>query len=189
MASDLISQAEHDDLAAAVLVTDCVELATRVHSEIARLAPATHHSDRVEIALRGVQSAVVLVDDLPAAAAFSNAYGPEHLEIQTAKPEKMLDLIDNAGAIFLGDSSPVSLGDYLAGSNHVLPTGGQSRFASGLGTYTFLRPQQIIRYDRMALRAVESKIVALANAEDLPAHAAAITARFIPGARSAQPLV
>ena len=90
----------------------------------------------------------------------------------------MLDLIESAGAIFLGDNSPVSLGDYLAGSNHVLPTGGQARFTPGLGAYTFLRPQQVIRYDREALRDVESKIVALASAEDLPAHAAAITARF-----------
>ena len=120
----------------------------------------------------------MLVDDLDAAAAFSNVYGPEHLEIQTAEPGPVLGLIENAGAIFLGDSSPVSLGDYLAGSNHVLPTGGQARFSAGLGAYTFLRPQQVIRYDREALRAVEADIVALATAEDLPAHAAAVTARF-----------
>jgi histidinol dehydrogenase len=121
---------------------------------------------------------VVLVDDLTAAAAFSNVYGPEHLEIQTAEPGEVLDLIESAGAIFIGDNSPVSLGDYLAGSNHVLPTGGQARFAPGLGAYTFLRPQQVIRYDREALETVEARVVALAKAEDLPAHAAAITARF-----------
>ncbi|MET4780716.1 histidinol dehydrogenase [Glaciihabitans sp. UYNi722] len=181
VATDLLSQAEHDELAAAVLVTDSPDFADRVQAEIERLAPATHHRARVDVALRGPQSAIVLVDDLVAAAAFSNVYGPEHLEIQTAEPGEVLNLIESAGAIFLGDNSPVSLGDYLAGSNHVLPTGGQARFTPGLGAYTFLRPQQVIRYDREALRAVESKIVALATAEDLPAHAAAITARFIEG--------
>ena len=122
--------------------------------------------------------ALGLVADLAAAAAFSNAYGPEHLEIQTEVPGEVLDLIDNAGAIFLGAHSPVSLGDYLAGSNHVLPTGGQSRFSSGLGAYTFLRPQQVIQYDRPALEAVSRAIVDLSTAEDLPAHGAAVTARF-----------
>ncbi|MBG6107883.1 histidinol dehydrogenase [Frigoribacterium sp. CG_9.8] len=179
VASDLISQAEHDELAASVLVTDSVQLADRVQAELARLAPLTPHSTRVDISLRGIQSAVVLVDDMAAAAAFSNVYGPEHLEIQTAHPEQMLDLIESAGAIFLGAHSPVSLGDYLAGSNHVLPTGGQARFTPGLGAYTFLRPQQVIRYSRDALKAVEEKVVALATAENLPAHAAAVTARFI----------
>ncbi len=181
VASDLLSQAEHDELAAAVLVTDSPELADRVQAQLELLAPAAHHSARVGEALRGRQSAVVLVDDLEGAAAFSNMYGPEHLEIQTAEPGAVLDLIESAGAIFLGPNSPVSLGDYLAGSNHVLPTGGQSRFAPGLGAYTFLRPQQVIRYDREALRAVEPRIVALATAEDLPAHAAAVTARFAEG--------
>ena len=181
VASDLISQAEHDELAAAVLVTDSVDFADRVQAELKRLAPLTPHSARIDVALRGVQSAVVLVDDLVAAAAFSNVYGPEHLEIQTAEPEAVLDLIQSAGAIFLGENTPVSLGDYLAGSNHVLPTGGQARFASGLGAYTFLRPQQVIRYDREALHEVEAKIVALAMAENLPAHAAAVTARFARG--------
>ncbi|MFM9921114.1 histidinol dehydrogenase [Lacisediminihabitans sp. H27-G8] len=178
VATDLISQAEHDELAAAVLVTDSVDLADRVQEELLRLAPLTPHSSRVDISLRGVQSAVVLVDNMVDAAAFSNVYGPEHLEIQTADPGQVLDLIESAGAIFLGAHSPVSLGDYLAGSNHVLPTGGQARFTPGLGAYTFLRPQQVIRYDRDALKAVGDKVVALATAEDLPAHAAAITARF-----------
>ena len=179
VATDLISQAEHDELAAAVLVTDSVRLADRVQAELGRLAPLTPHSTRVDISLRGIQSAVVLVDNMAAAAEFSNVYGPEHLEIQTADPEEMLDLIESAGAIFLGAHSPVSLGDYLAGSNHVLPTGGQARFTPGLGAYTFLRPQQVIRYSREALKAVEDKVVALATAENLPAHAAAVTARFI----------
>ncbi|MGV8897355.1 MAG: histidinol dehydrogenase [Rhodoglobus sp.] len=178
VATDLISQAEHDELAAVVLVTDSVELAEAVSREVELLVASTSHSARVRTAVDGVQSAVVLVSDMAAAAAFSNAYGPEHLEIQTVEPGIVLDMIESAGAIFLGAHSPVSLGDYLAGSNHVLPTGGQSRFASGLGAYTFLRPQQVISYDRAALQQVSSQIVALSDAEDLPAHGAAVAARF-----------
>jgi histidinol dehydrogenase len=178
VATDLISQAEHDELAAVVLVTDSPELAEAVSREVERLVESTHHSARVRTAVDGVQSALVLVTDLVAAAAFSNAYGPEHLEIQTAEPGIVLDMIESAGAIFLGAHSPVSLGDYLAGSNHVLPTGGQSRFSPGLGAYTFLRPQQVIDYDRSALLSVSAQIVALSGAEDLPAHGAAVSARF-----------
>ena len=178
VAADLVSQAEHDELAAAVLVTDSPELADQVSALLVTLAATTAHSERVRIALAGVQSAIVLVDDMDEAARFSNAYGPEHLEIQTVEPGTVLDRIENAGAIFLGAHSPVSLGDYLAGSNHVLPTGGQSRFSSGLGAYTFLRPQQVISYSRQALQLVEKKLVALANAEDLPAHGQAVSARF-----------
>jgi histidinol dehydrogenase len=178
VAADLISQAEHDELAAAVLVTTSEVLASAVQVEVARLAQTTHHSARVQEALDGQQSAIVLVTDLAAAAAFSNAYGPEHLEIQTEQPGVVLDLIENAGAIFLGAHSPVSLGDYMAGSNHVLPTGGQSLFSSGLGAYTFLRPQQVVRYTRDALGAVEERLVALARAEDLPGHGDAVSARF-----------
>jgi histidinol dehydrogenase len=118
----------------------------------------------------------VLVDDLPTATRFSNAYAPEHLELHLADPR--VDDFVNAGAVFVGDHSPVSLGDYLAGSNHVLPTGGQARYASGLSASTFLRPQQIIAYDRDALDAVREGIVALAEAEALPAHGEAVTARF-----------
>jgi histidinol dehydrogenase len=178
VAADLISQAEHDELAAAILVTTSQELANAVAAELERMSATTRHSERVSRALSGSQSAIVLVSDLAGAAAFSNAYGPEHLEIQTQEPGIVLDQIDNAGAIFLGANSPVSLGDYLAGSNHVLPTGGQSRFSSGLGSYTFVRPQQVINYTRDALDAARSRIVALSSAEDLPAHGDAITARF-----------
>ena len=178
VAADLVSQAEHDELAAVVLVTDSVELAERVTSLLEPLVSSTTHSARVRIAFGGVQSAIVLVDDMEDAARFSNAYGPEHLEIQTAEPGTVLDRIESAGAIFLGAHSPVSLGDYLAGSNHVLPTGGQSRFSAGLGAYTFLRPQQVISYSREALKSVEKKVIALANAEDLPAHGQAISVRF-----------
>jgi histidinol dehydrogenase len=178
VAADLVSQAEHDEQAAAVLVTTSESFAAAVTSELEKLAASTHSAARVTAALTGPQSAVVLVDDLVAAAAFSNAYGPEHLEIQTAEPGAVLDLIESAGAIFLGAYSPVSLGDYLAGSNHVLPTGGQARFSSGLGAYTFLRPQQVVRYDRAALATVEKQVVSLSHAEDLPAHGDAVEARF-----------
>ncbi|WP_348788057.1 histidinol dehydrogenase [Leifsonia sp. NPDC080035] len=178
VAADLISQAEHDEAAASLLVTDSPAFAERVAAELEGLAGATRHSERVRTALGGQQSALVLVDDLPAAAAFSNAYGPEHLEIQTADDDAVLAHIQNAGAIFLGPNSPVSLGDYLAGSNHVLPTGGQARFSPGLGAYSFLRPQQVIRYEQDALREVADRIVALSGAEDLPAHGEAVTIRF-----------
>jgi histidinol dehydrogenase len=178
VAADLVSQAEHDELAAAVLVTDSTVLAAAVEARLADLAAHTTHRERVTAALSGRQSAIVLVDDLAAAAAFSNAFGPEHLEIQTENPDAVLRLIENAGAIFLGPHSPVSLGDYAAGSNHVLPTGGQARFSSGLGAYTFLRPQQVVRYSREALRAVAGHISALSGAEALPAHGAAVAARF-----------
>ncbi len=178
IAADLVSQAEHDELAAAVLVTDSADLAQAVAAEVVRVAATTRHADRVRTALTGQQSAIVIVAVMLAAVEFSNAYGPEHLEIQTENSSDLLALIDSAGAIFLGSQSPVSLGDYLAGSNHVLPTGGQARFASGLGAHTFLRPQQVISYDRSALQSVASRIVALSLAEDLPAHGEAITARF-----------
>ncbi len=178
IAADLISQAEHDEAAASVLVTNSPHLARAVEARLGLLAGTTMHTDRVTQALSGPQSAIVLVDDLDAAARFSNAYGPEHLEIQTADDAAVLSTITSAGAIFLGENSPVSLGDYVAGSNHVLPTGGQSRFASGLGAYTFLRPQQVIEYDRPALQAVARQVVALAEAESLPAHGDAVTARF-----------
>ena len=178
VAADLVSQAEHDELASAVLVTDSPELASAVSAAVERRVESARHRDRVRTAIDGEQSAIVLVDSLERAAAFSNAYAPEHLELQTAEPGAVLDLITSAGAIFLGASSPVSLGDYLAGSNHVLPTGGQSRFSSGLGAYTFLRPQQVISYDREALREVHEPLAALSSAEDLPAHGEAVSARF-----------
>ncbi|MHA3722367.1 histidinol dehydrogenase [Leucobacter sp. HY1910] len=178
VAADLISQAEHDEAAASVLVTTSPALAARVADEIAHRAPRTRHAERVATALAGPQSAVILVDSLAMAARVSNAYGPEHLEIQTTHDDDVLTLITDAGAIFVGGHTPVSLGDYLAGSNHVLPTGGTARFASGLGAHTFLRPQQIVRYDRDTLRTLEAPLVALAGAEGLPAHGEAVSARF-----------
>lgn len=177
VASDLVSQAEHDEMAGSVLVTPDADFAERVSEAVDRRAAATKHAERCRIALTGPQSAIVLVDDLAAAARVSNAYGPEHLEIQTADDDAVLEDITSAGAIFLGRTSPVPLGDYVAGSNHVLPTGGQAAHASGLGAYTFLRAQQIIRYDEAAFAEVAPRIVALANAEDLPAHGEAAQAR------------
>lgn len=176
VAADLISQAEHDEQASAVLVTASTALADAVAAAVADRAGRTLHAERIAQALSGPQSAIVLVDDIQAATAFSNAYAPEHLELHLADPR--VDDFVNAGAVFVGASSPVSLGDYLAGSNHVLPTGGQARYAAGLSASTFLRPQQIIAYDRDALAAVADDIVALANAEVLPAHGEAVTARF-----------
>ena len=178
VAADLISQAEHDEAAASVLVTDSESLAAEVRAEVERRAPRTRHAERVRTALGGPQSAVILVDDLATAARVSNAYGPEHLEIQTRDDEAVLAGITDAGAVFLGGYTPVSLGDYLAGSNHVLPTGGTARFASGLGAHTFLRPQQIVSYDRAALAEVEGPLLALAEAEGLPAHGEAVSARL-----------
>ena len=177
VAADLISQAEHDDQAASVLITTDASLAERVVAELAEQAGRTRHRERVSTALAGPQSAIVLVDDEAAAAAVSNAYGPEHLELQTADPYATLSLITNAGAIFLGGHAPVSLGDYLAGSNHVLPTGGQARFSAGLSAATFLRPQQIVDYDLAALDSVTDALVAFAQAEGLPAHGDAALAR------------
>ncbi|MFV0433579.1 MAG: histidinol dehydrogenase [Leucobacter sp.] len=176
--ADLISQAEHDEAAASILVTDSAEFGERVLAEVAARAAGTRHADRVAVALSGPQSAVILVDDLATAARVSNAYGPEHLEIQTRDDAAVLAQISDAGAIFLGSYTPVSLGDYLAGSNHVLPTGGTARFAAGLGAHTFLRPQQIISYDRAALSEAESPLLVIAQAEGLPAHGEAVSARF-----------
>ncbi len=178
VAADLVSQAEHDEQAAAVLVTTSDELAEGVQRHVAELAAATRHSARVEAALAGPQSAIVLVDDAAMMERFSNAYGPEHLELHLADAREAASRYTNAGALFVGSATPVSLGDYMAGSNHVLPTGGQSRYASGLGAYTFLRPQQVIEYDRDALGEVADRIVALADAESLPAHGEAVRARF-----------
>jgi histidinol dehydrogenase len=181
VAADLISQAEHDENAAAVLVTDSRELISSVQRELDIQVAATANVDRVKAALAGVQSALVLVPDLETAVAVSNEYATEHLEIQTQNPQALLPKITNAGAIFLGEYSPVSLGDYLAGSNHVLPTGEQAKFGPGLGVHTFLRPQQIINYSRSALQAVTNQLDTFAIAEGLSAHGDAAKIRFTGG--------
>lgn len=178
VAADLISQAEHDPLAAAVLVTDSEELAEAVVGELALQVPATKHHERITEALSGAQSAIVLVDSIATAVAVANNYGAEHLEIHTADAHEVADRITNAGAVFIGSHTPVSLGDYAAGSNHVLPTGGTAAHSSGLGVHTFLRSVQLVSYDEAALADVADTVTTLAHAEDLPAHAAAITTRM-----------
>jgi histidinol dehydrogenase len=178
VAADLISQAEHDPLAASILVTTSVELADAVDVEIERQVAITRHRDRVTEALTGEQSAIVLVETVEQGIALLNAYGAEHLEIQTADARTVADRITSAGAVFVGAHSPVSLGDYCAGSNHVLPTGGCARHSGGLSVQTFLKSMQIIEYGEAALAKVAANVVALAEAEDLPAHGAAVTARF-----------
>ncbi|MGO3328114.1 histidinol dehydrogenase [Gordonia sp. (in: high G+C Gram-positive bacteria)] len=178
VASDMISQAEHDVLAASVLVTDSESFADAVDGAVETAANATKHSERVKAALAGKQSGIVLVDDLDAGIAVVDAYAAEHLEIQTRDAAAVADRITSAGAVFVGAYSPVSLGDYCAGSNHVLPTTGSAKYASGLSVQTFLRGVHIIDYDRDALAGVADHVVTLANAEDLPAHGEAVTARF-----------
>lgn len=179
VAADLISQAEHDPMAAAVLVTDSVELADAVEKELEPQVAATKHiEDRIVPALRGKQSAIVLVDGVEEGLRVVNAYGAEHLEIQTADAAAVAARVRNAGAIFVGPWAPVSLGDYCAGSNHVLPTGGCACHSSGLSVQSFLRGIHIVDYTRDALAEVTHHVVTLAEAEDLPAHGAALKARF-----------
>ncbi|MFD7612495.1 histidinol dehydrogenase [Streptomyces sp. NPDC059828] len=189
VAADLISQAEHDPLAAAVLVTDSPELADAVERELEPQIAATKHvDDRIVPALSGRQSAIVLVDGVDEGLRVVDAYGAEHLEIQTADATAVADRVRNAGAIFVGPWAPVSLGDYCAGSNHVLPTGGCACHSSGLSVQSFLRGIHIVDYTREALAEVTHHVVTLAEAEDLPAHGAALKARFdggIPQVRSA----
>ncbi|RSM83866.1 histidinol dehydrogenase [Kibdelosporangium aridum] len=178
VAADLISQAEHDTLAASVLVTTSEELADQVDAELRRQVHATKHDERVTTALSGKQSGCVLVSDVDTGVKVVDAYAAEHLEIQTANAQDVAARVRSAGAIFIGAYSPVSLGDYCAGSNHVLPTGGCARHSSGLSVQTFLKGIHVVDYSADALREVADKVIALANAEDLPAHGQAVAARF-----------
>ncbi|MFD7103268.1 histidinol dehydrogenase [Streptomyces celluloflavus] len=178
VAADLISQAEHDTLAAAVLVTDSTELAEATEAALKRQADATKHTERITTALAGRQSAIVLVDGVDAGLKVVDAYGAEHLEIQTADAAAVAARVRNAGAVFVGPYAPVSLGDYCAGSNHVLPTGGCACHSSGLSVQSFLRGIHVVDYSRDALAEVAHHVVTLAEAEDLPAHGAALKARF-----------
>ncbi|GAA2781819.1 histidinol dehydrogenase [Saccharopolyspora taberi] len=178
VAADLISQAEHDTLAASVLVTTSPELADAVDAELARQVPLTKHTERIRTALTSVQSGCILVADIADGIRVVDAYAAEHLEIQTADADAVAARVRNAGAIFVGPYAPVSLGDYCAGSNHVLPTGGCARHSSGLSVQSFLRGIHVISYTEQALRDVADQVVALADAEDLPAHGQAVTARF-----------
>lgn len=178
VALDLISQAEHDENAASVLITDSEELAEQVQGSVDKHAAQTLNSERAASALGGEQSGIVLVSDLDAAVAAANAYAAEHLEIHTRNPREVAARITNAGAIFIGPCTPVPLGDYAAGSNHVLPTSGTARFNAGLSTHTFLKPVNLIEYGREALCEIGQDIITIAAEEQLPAHGEAIAARM-----------
>lgn len=178
VAADLISQAEHDVIAAAVLVTDSKELADAVEVELKRQVPLTKHAERIAIALSGIQSAIALVDNIDQGLDVVNAYAAEHLEIHTKNARQDSARVRNAGAVFIGTFTPVSLGDYSAGSNHVLPTGGCACHSSGLSVATFLRGLHFIEYDEKAFRDIAPTVITLAEAEDLPAHGKAMSARL-----------
>lgn len=178
VAADLISQAEHDVIAAAVLVTTSLELADAVERELERQVKLTKHSERITTALSGIQSAIAIVDDVAQGIDVVNAYAAEHLEIQTKDARGDSAKIRNAGAVFIGPFTPVSLGDYSAGSNHVLPTGGCACHSSGLSVATFLRGLHFIEYSESAFRDIAPTVITLAQAEDLPAHGQAMSARM-----------
>ena len=178
VAADLISQAEHDVIAAAILVTDSQELADAVRAELIIRVSATKHSERIREALSGIQSAIAIVDSIEQGIDVVNAYAAEHLEIQTVNARIDASKIRNAGAVFIGRFSPVSLGDYSAGSNHVLPTGGCACHSSGLSVQTFLRGLHFIEYDEAAFLEILPTVITLATAEDLPAHGQAMSARL-----------
>ena len=178
VAADLISQAEHDVIAAAILVTDSVALADAVKLELGIRVSKTKHEERIRTSLSGVQSAIVLVDSVAQGLDVVNAYAAEHLEIQTKNSKADAQKIRNAGAVFIGRFTPVSLGDYSAGSNHVLPTGGCACHSSGLSVQTFLKGVSFIEYNESAFTEIAPNVITLANSEDLPAHGEAMSARF-----------
>lgn len=177
VAADLISQAEHDPMAASVLITDSESLANRVDHELESQAPVAKHAERIRTALTGQQSATVLVRDIAQAVDVANAYAAEHLEIQTVDAAAVAGRIVNAGAVFVGSHTPVSLGDYAAGSNHVLPTAGCACHSSGLSVRAFCRNMHVVTYSADALREVSDHVVALAEAENLPSHGTAVSIR------------
>jgi histidinol dehydrogenase len=178
VAADLISQAEHDPNAASVLVTDSEALLEAVDAELAHQVPETKHTERIAAALTGPQSGAVLVSGVDDGLTVVDAYAAEHLEIQTRDATDVAARVRNAGAVFVGPWSPVSLGDYCAGSNHVLPTGGCARHSSGLSVQTFLRGVHVIAYTEAALREAAAAVLTLSAAEDLPAHGQAVSRRF-----------
>lgn len=178
VAADLISQAEHDVIAAAILITDSSQLADAVKIELGEKVAKTKHQDRIRSALSGKQSAIVLVDSIAQGVDVANAYAAEHLEIQTVNSKEVSKQIRNAGAVFIGRFTPVSLGDYSAGSNHVLPTGGCACHSSGLSVQTFLKGVSFIEYNESAFTEIAANVITLANSEDLPAHGEAMSARF-----------
>jgi histidinol dehydrogenase len=179
LAADLIGQAEHDELAGSVLFTDSTDIADKVQQSLDRRVPRTKHAERVHTSLGGTQSAIVLTDGIDQSIDAANAYAAEHLEIQTADADAVVNRITNAGAIFRGAYSPVPLGDYMSGSNHVLPTGGTARFAAGLGVHTFMKPVEVIEYTEEGLKPLAARINAFAVSEDLPAHGECVLSRFV----------
>jgi histidinol dehydrogenase len=181
VAADLVSQAEHDPRAASVLVTDSLRLADEVEVELDKQVFATRHTERIRAALGGQQSGIVLVDDVDQGLDVVKAYAAEHLEIHTADPAAVAGRVHNAGAVFVGPFAPVSLGDYCAGSNHVLPTAACACHSSGLSVRSFLKAVHVVDYSREALAEVAHHVVTLADAEDLPGHGAAVTMRFSSG--------
>ncbi|NUR06583.1 MAG: histidinol dehydrogenase [Nocardioidaceae bacterium] len=181
VAADLLTEAEHGGTSASLLVTDSVALADDVEAELEKQVVATRHSDRVAAALGGVQSAIVLVDDLDQGLEVVNAYASEHTEVHTRDAAAVAARVRNAGAVFVGPWSPVAVGDYCAGSNHVLPTGGCACHSSGLGVRSFVKQVHVVDYTREALAAVADHVVALAEAEDLPGHGAGVSSRFSRG--------
>ncbi len=185
VAADLISQSEHDPQAATVLITPSDALADAVAAELERQVPLARHAERIRTSLTGPQSAAVLVPDLDAAVRVANDYAAEHLEIQTADAAAIAARIVNAGAIFVGPWTPVSLGDYAAGSNHVLPTAGCACHSSGLSVRAFCKNVHVVTYSEAALQAVGAHVVTLAEAEDLPSHGAAVSVRTQQGGASA----
>lgn len=179
LAADLIGQAEHDELAGSVLITDREDIASKVQESLNRRVPRTKHAERVATSLTGRQSGIILTDGLDQSIDAANAYAAEHLEIQTADADAVVKRIRNAGAIFRGPYSPVPLGDYMSGSNHVLPTSGTARFAAGLGVHTFMKPVEVIEYDEEGLKALAARINTFAVSEDLPAHGECVLTRFV----------
>lgn len=179
VAADLIGQAEHDELAGSVLITDSPDLAESVQDALEWRVPQTEHAERVRTSLGGRQSGIILTDGIDQSIDVANAYAAEHLEVQTVDPDQVIDRIRNAGAIFRGPYSPVPLGDYMSGSNHVLPTGGTARFDVALGVHTFMKPVEVIEYDREGLKPIAAKINDFAVSEDLPAHGECVLSRFL----------
>lgn len=179
LAADLIGQAEHDELAGSVLITDSEEIAAETQESLNRRVPRTKHAERVATSLTGRQSGIILTDGLDQSIDAANAYAAEHLEIQTADADAVVKRIRNAGAIFRGPYSPVPLGDYMSGSNHVLPTSGTARFAAGLGVHTFMKPVEVIEYDEEGLKALAARINTFAVSEDLPGHGECVLTRFV----------
>jgi len=177
VASDLLSQAEHDENAACVLVTTSMQLAERVNANLITRLETTANQSRARSSLEGPQSIILVVESLESMITVANEYAAEHLSLQLADNDEAARQITNAGALFMGPYSPVSLGDYMAGSNHVLPTGGQGKHSSGLSVFTFLRAQQVIDYTKQELLELEPKLISFTGAEGLPAHGEAISAR------------